>query len=112
MRTHLFYFVLFLLSIILTKNLAAQATFEGIDFLNQTNKSSRAFDVSDDGKIIVGWSTSEQGGDFVAEAFRWENGVMQGLGDLPGGFFGSQARGVSGDGSVVIGYGVTSFPTI
>jgi uncharacterized membrane protein len=37
------------------------------------------------------------------EAFRWEDGVMTGLGDLPGGGFQSQARAVSGDGSTIVG---------
>jgi hypothetical protein len=39
------------------------------------------------------------------EAFRWENGVMTGLGDLPGGVFFSQAFAASADGSVVVGSG-------
>jgi probable HAF family extracellular repeat protein len=30
---------------------------------------------------------------------------MLGIGDLPGGFFGSSAEGVSADGTVVVGYG-------
>ncbi|MFA7688121.1 MAG: hypothetical protein WCY25_09675, partial [Moheibacter sp.] len=113
MRTHLFYLIVCSVTFMLTKNIAAQATFEGIGFLSESNnKSSRAFDISDDGNVIVGWSTSEHDGNFVAEAFRWEEGIMQGLGDLPGGVFSSQARGVSGDGSVVIGYGVTSAPIV
>jgi probable HAF family extracellular repeat protein len=37
------------------------------------------------------------------EAVRWVNGVMTGLGDLPGGSFHSDAFGVSADGSVVVG---------
>ena len=112
MRTHLFYLITCSIALIWGTSLSAQATFEGIGFLSESNKQSRAFDVSDDGNVIVGWSVFELDGNFVAEAFRWENGVMQGLGDLPGGVFSSQARGVSGDGSVVIGYGVTSAPTI
>ena len=40
------------------------------------------------------------------EAFRWTSGGgMVGLGDLPGGSFYSTASSVSGDGSVVVGYG-------
>jgi probable HAF family extracellular repeat protein len=41
------------------------------------------------------------------EAFRWENGSMVGLGDLPTGLgnWGSIAQGVSADGSVVVGRG-------
>lgn len=41
-------------------------------------------------------------------AFRWQNGTMTGLGDLPGGIFHSTATGVSADGSVVVGNGNTS----
>jgi len=38
------------------------------------------------------------------ETFRWENGIMVGLGDLSGGLLGSSAYGVSDDGSVVVGH--------
>jgi probable HAF family extracellular repeat protein len=49
---------------------------------------------------VVGSSSSASGG----EAFRWTSeGGMVGLGDLPGGDFGSVANDVSGDGSVVVG---------
>jgi len=40
------------------------------------------------------------------EAFRWENGQMVGLGDLPGGFIGTLAIDVSEDGSVIVGTNV------
>jgi len=71
--------------------------------------------VSADGSFVVGHSGSAAG----PEAFRWEdlngNGIVDpdetlsnhpefGLGDLPGGSFYSYAYGVSGDGSVVVGY--------
>jgi len=42
--------------------------------------ASEAFGISPDGSVIVGRSASESG----EEAFRWEGGVMRGLGDLPG----------------------------
>ena len=73
---------------------------------------SYAYGVSADGLVVVGGSKS--GG----EAFRWTdlngNGLADpnekldyhpefGLGDLPGGSFGSRAWGVSADGSVVVG---------
>jgi probable HAF family extracellular repeat protein len=45
------------------------------------NVSSTATGVSGDGSVIVGRSTSDNGG----EAFRWEGGSMAGLGDLDGG---------------------------
>ena len=61
---------------------------------------SRANAVSADGLVVVGWSTSVEGG----QAFRWtQDEGMEGLGDLPGGAFGSEAYAVSADGSVVVG---------
>lgn len=36
---------------------------------------------------------------------------MVGLGDFPGGEFGSQAYGVSADGSVVVGFGAPAAPS-
>lgn len=67
--------------------------------------SSRAFGVSADGSVIVGYSTSASG----MQAFRWTSGGgMVGLGDLPGGDFGSHAQAVSPDGSVVVGVGTSA----
>jgi probable HAF family extracellular repeat protein len=63
--------------------------------------SSRAYGVSADGSVIVGSSKPAFIG--AREAFRWENGVMTGLGDLPGSFFSSRAYSLSADGSVVVG---------
>jgi len=65
--------------------------------------------VSADGSVVVGGSQS----DLCSEAFRWEDGVMTGLGTLAGGSE-STARAVSADGSVVVGhniYGVFPFRT-
>ncbi len=58
--------------------------------------------VSADGSTVVGQSSV---GSTPWEAFRWtEAGGMQGLGDLNSGAFGgSEALGVSGDGSLVVG---------
>jgi probable HAF family extracellular repeat protein len=57
---------------------------------------SIAWAVSADGKVAVGQSRPE--------AFRWENGLMVGLGDLPGGaLYEKIALAVSADGSVVAG---------
>ena len=69
---------------------------------------SGAHAVSADGSTVVGVSESSSG----REAFRWTaGGGMVGLGDLPGGAFNSDAQGVSGDGLVVVGDGVsTSMP--
>jgi len=68
---------------------------------------SVAYGVSADGRVVVGEGRSEAG----VEAFRWEDGVMVGLGQLPcppglceGEFnISSVARAVSADGSVVVG---------
>ena len=61
-----------------------------------------AFDATNDGSVVVGWSG-------VAsldpqEAFRWtaETGMIR-LGDLPGGLHHSRAKFVSADGQVVVG---------
>jgi len=59
---------------------------------------SKATDVSADGRVVVGESQSH----LCREAFRWEGGVMVGLGTLTGGGE-SVARAVSADGSVVVG---------
>jgi len=58
-----------------------------------------AVDISSNGSVIVGAGASDSG----REAFRWENNVMTGLGDLEGGAFSSLAFSVSADGSVVVG---------
>lgn len=73
----------------------------GLGYLPGGDDFSPAFDVSNDGKVVVGYGDSNSG----IEAYRWtdENG-MQGLGDLPGGSFWSLAEAVSGDGSIVVGF--------
>jgi probable HAF family extracellular repeat protein len=66
-----------------------------------------AHDVNHDGSVIVGRATCSSALSALCpsleqQAFRWENGIIMELGTLPGGTF-SQAFGVSGDGSVVVG---------
>lgn len=69
---------------------------------------SSASDVSADGNVIVGRSSSTLSS--YGEAFRWTRTAgMVGLGDLPTGNFDSHARSVSASGLVVVGYGRTSF---
>ena len=75
------------------------APFTGLGHLSG-KLSSKATAVSSDGSVIVGFSSSPD-----EEAFRWENGVMVGIGDLPGGASSSAAFGVSVDGSVIVGSG-------
>lgn len=62
--------------------------------------------VSEDGSTAVGISNSGLAFDWISEAFRWQNGVMTGIGVLGSDFgtLASYAADVSGDGSVVIGY--------
>ena len=72
------------------------------------NLLSRANAISEDGSVIVGSSRSS----LKSEAFRWENGVMLGIGALPepdGSFFSSSAAGVSGDGSIIVGNSSSAF---
>lgn len=71
---------------------------------------SQALGVSGDGSVVVGRSDSANawGGGGLGypdfEAFRWtEPGGIQGLGDLAGDTFWSQATGVSADGEFVVG---------
>lgn len=67
---------------------------------------STANEISADGSVIVGCSTSSSTspGLTPCEAFRWTSaGGMIGLGDLAGGTYNSAAHGVSADGSVIVG---------
>ena len=65
---------------------------------------SSASAISADSSVIVGVSQST----LCLEAFRWANGVMTGLGVLPGDDT-SGAGAVSGDGSVIVGSSVSRF---
>ncbi|GJM24279.1 MAG: hypothetical protein DHS20C16_06940 [Phycisphaerae bacterium] len=61
--------------------------------------------VSADGTVIVGHSDSQKG----FQPFRWTaSDGMVGLGDLPGGAYGSFTSGTSADGSVIVGDGRSS----
>ncbi len=79
--------------------------FTGLgDLPGGLNFSSIAYgprSISADGTIVVGYSSSGSG----TEAFRWENGVINGMGDFPGGALDSAAFNMSADGSVVVGRG-------
>jgi len=70
---------------------------------------SEASGVSADGSVVVGAASSSASCasfPYRHEAFRWtQAGGMVGLGDLPGGSFGSRAIDVSADGSVIVGEG-------
>ena len=80
----------------------AGGSMQGLGDLDGGGFESQAQDVSQDGSIVIGWGTSASG----HEAFRWENGVMAGLGLLDG-TYQTRARGISGDGSVIVGEAIT-----
>ena len=84
---------------------ALAASFRGLGDLPGGSFSSAAYDISADGKVIVGSAASTNG----TEAFRWTAATgMVGLGDLSGGTFSSFASAVSADGSVVVGHSRSS----
>ena len=62
---------------------------------------SWAYDASADGNVIVGASINM---DSDIQAFRWAHGTMTGLAFLDANYPASDARGVSSDGNVVVGY--------
>jgi len=82
---------------------AAQATFEGLGFLDPNGSGPViAYGVSADGRVVVGQSNSPQG----FRAFRWKSSTgIVGLGAFqnPNGSESSGARACSADGSVVVG---------
>ncbi len=83
---------------------ASCAQFTPLGHINLSDNSSVATGVSNDGKVVVGYSTAVPGG---AEAFRWhiDTGIA-GLG-VPISINGAEsaALGVSDDGNVVVGWG-------
>ncbi len=78
---------------------------EGLGDLPGGSFFSLAADVSDDGSVIVGLSSSDSDN----EAFRW-NALdgMVGLDDLPGGRSWSIAQAVSGNGAIIVGRGTST----
>jgi len=78
----------------------------GLGSLPGWDGQSNAQAVSADGSAIVGWvGPSSTSGPM--QAFRWENGVMEGMGYLPGGDM-SHAYGISADGEVIVGWSHTA----
>ena len=66
--------------------------------------------VSSDGRVIVG----TRGTEFGSQAFRWENGVMTELEDIPSGHYTNMntiANSISANGSVIVGSS-TSFEVV
>jgi probable HAF family extracellular repeat protein len=75
--------------------------FVGLSHLATSDVRSAANDVSADGQVVVGYSSSDDG---RTEAFHWSQSTgMIGLGDLPGGAYYSLASAVSGDGKTIVG---------
>jgi probable HAF family extracellular repeat protein len=67
--------------------------------------NSDARGVSGEGRIIVGFWSQPDGSGW---GFRWENGVVTKLGDLPGGVSSSNANAIAPDGQVIVGASVSS----
>ncbi len=94
-----------LTSILFATEVRAEGEFTPLGDLANGSFDSKAYGVSGDGSVVVGYGTSASG----TEAFSWTSGGgMVGLGDLPLGSFRSIAFGVSGDGLVVVGQGYSS----
>jgi len=101
-KKNISYTLIFFFTLLLQVVTLAQASFQGIgDLPGGFFQSNGTGGVSADGMVVVGSSRSTNG----TEAFRWENGVMTPLGDLPGGQFVSSSNDASVDGSVVVGTG-------
>jgi len=79
--------------------LADEPFFTGIGDLPGGSFSSDAINVSGNGSLVVGQSASDLS---YKEPFRWQRGVMTGLGLLEGAVFGT-AEDASYDGSVIVG---------
>ena len=91
---------------------ANTALFQSLDGLAGGSNiyRSRVADMTPDGSVIVGSTTSERTMRSAGEAllWDWEDGAL-GLGDLEGPVFHSHAKGVSDDGEVVVGQGSNSY---
>lgn len=88
--------------------LAFRWTTSSVLYLTLGGNTCFAHDVSDDGNVIVGFANLP---DDSATAFRWVSGVgMQNLNEvyadlLTDGSFLSEARGISGNGRYIVGFG-------
>ena len=72
----------------------------GLADLQGGNLSGSALAVSDDGAVVAGTGSDEDG----LKAVRWVNGGMpQVLGDLPAGTLSSSAQGISATGTYIVG---------
>jgi probable HAF family extracellular repeat protein len=76
----------------------------GLGFLRSSGtRYSGASAISADGRVVVGSANVEE--KIPALAFRWQDGQMIGLEPEPGGRLFTNPMAVSGDGSVIVGWG-------
>ncbi len=92
------------IALAVVQTLCPGASFQGLGQLTDTGDGylNWATAVSADGRVVVGESRNSLG---QYQAFRWVDGILSGLGWLPGGGPDGRATGVSADGSVVVGWG-------
>jgi probable HAF family extracellular repeat protein len=84
---------------------AQAAEFVVIDGLVKNGQPfSEANGVSDDGRVVVGMSATDEGD---IAAFRWSNGSALNLGALPSVGPNASGQGISGNGAVLVGRGRT-----
>lgn len=79
---------------------------KGLPDLPGSAYDSTARSVSADGRVVAGVGISEQsygGSHSDYEGVRWKDGITTALGDLPGSDYASHARGVSADGTWIVG---------
>ena len=76
-------------------------TFVLLEGLLGPAKHAVVWEMTPDGTILMGNSKSESG----QEAVRWVNGIIESLGDLPGGFVSASVYASNADGSLIGGRG-------
>lgn len=74
------------------------------DLAGGVSSNSRAFSMTPDAKAVAGFGISSNG----LEAYRWTECGTTGLGDLPGGSFGSIGNAISSNGNKVVGYSASA----
>jgi probable HAF family extracellular repeat protein len=93
-------------TLVLAPARAGAQVFESIDGSADGFSSTRALAVSADGLVVVGIAFAPAGD----PAFRWSDGVLTVLGDLPGANLLGIASAVSADGAIVVGTGQIDDP--
>jgi uncharacterized membrane protein len=85
-------------------------TIEALGDLDGGSFDSAAAAISADGKVIVGYGSSENGGEACRWTYDGEKWVMESLGRISDQQKGAIAYGVSPDGSVIVGSYFTNGP--